>query len=321
MAENTYSYYPGCSLHGTGKAYDLSARAVCRHLGIELRELQDWNCCGATSAHALDSWAAIALPGRNAAIAERAGLDVAVPCAACYSRQKTCEKALQEDQQARERLEKEMSFSYTGRARFKHLLEIIVKDYGLERLREKLTAPLTGVRAVGYYGCLLVRPPDVVGFDDPEDPRTLDDVILASGAELANWYAKTDCCGGSLALVRPDVCGQMVARILQQAKEAGADCIVVACPLCHSNLETRQPMASKLLRTDFEIPVLYFTEMLGLAMGLPPKRLGLNTHLISPRKILRRKPQAVGAAATVGGPAQRGPERQEEVAGEEEADG
>lgn len=286
-----YSYYPGCSLHGTGKAYDLSVRAVCKHLGIELRQLEDWNCCGATSAHALDPWAAIALPARNFAIAQRAGLEVAVPCAACYSRQRACERTLREDEQARRRLEKDFGFSYSGQARFKHLLEILISDYGLERLKQKVTTPLAGLKAVGYYGCLLVRPPDL-GFDDPEDPQTLDELIRACGAELTTWYAKTDCCGGSLALSRPDVSGKMVAKILLQARESGAECILVACPLCHSNLETRQPFASKLLHTNFEIPILYFTQLLGLAMGLSARQLGLHTHLISPASLLGRKRQA-----------------------------
>jgi heterodisulfide reductase subunit B len=312
MLETRYSYYPGCSLHGTGKAYDVSVRAVCQRLGIGLSELEDWNCCGATSAHALDLWAAIALPARNIAIAQQAGLDVAVPCAACYSRQKTCEKTLQENRVAREELERALRFSYSGQTRFKHLLEILVPDGGLERIREKVTNPLNGLKVVGYYGCLLVRPPEVVGFDDPEDPRSLDEVISTCGAMVAPWYAKTDCCGGSLALSKPEVSGKMVAKILLQAREAGADCILVACPLCHSNLETRQQFASKLLGTRFEIPVLYFTQLIGLAMGLSPKQLGLHTHIVSTAGIFR--------ALTKGSaPTQPGPETPKD-SGEEEVE-
>jgi heterodisulfide reductase subunit B len=307
-----YSYYPGCSLHGTGKAYDLSVKAVCHRLGIELAELKDWNCCGATSAHALQPWAALALPGRNVAIAEQAGLDVAVPCAACYSREKACERALQENQQTKEKLEAELHFSYTGRARFKHLLEVFVSDYGLENLREKIVRPLGNVKAVGYYGCLLVRPPDVTGFDDPEDPKTLDQVIQVCGAQLATWYAKTDCCGGSLGLTRSDVVGRMVSRIMLQALDAGADCIVVACPLCQSNLESRQSASSKLLGKELNIPILYFTQLLGLAMGISAKELGLNTHLISPAKIIKSMSAPAALQPPEGPKAEAAKEEEEE---------
>lgn len=272
------SYYPGCSLLGTSKEFDESTRLVCQKMDMELNELPDWNCCGATSAHCLNPLLSIALPARNLKIAEKMALDLVVPCAACYNRMKITDNALRHDIKMSQKIKNLLDFEYTGAIKILHVLEVFDKFIGFENIRVKIVRPLKNMKVVCYYGCLLVRPHPIMKFDDPENPMILDNIMSVMGAEPLNWSHKTECCGGSLSLTRDDIVSDLVSKIVELAKETGADAIVVACPLCGQNLEMRQKE---------NLPVFYFTELLGLALGMAECKEWLDKHLIDVHKLLK----------------------------------
>lgn len=278
------SYYPGCSLHGTAREYGESTEAVCKTLGIELMELEDWNCCGASSAHCTNEELAIALAARNLVIAEKSGLkDLIIPCAACFQRTKVAEHELLNN------AESYKNFPFNGEVKPKDLLNFICEDAGLNSVKEKIKKPLTGLKAVCYYGCLTMRPPRITGAKDYENPQNMDSLLTVLGAEVLLWSYKTDCCGGSLVLTRPDVVRKLVNKLYEMALETGAECIVTACPLCQGNLDQRQEEISKEFKRDYYLPIFYFTELMGLAMGESGVDRWLGRHLVDPRKLLRSK--------------------------------
>ena len=275
-----YSYYPGCTLHSTGAEYGASTLAVFRALGIELEEVADWNCCGATSAHSLDHDLAVLLAGRNLALAQRTGHDLVVPCAACFSRLRHAEVALAEDPELQRRLSAAVNIPWGGRVAVESAVSVIAHRVDADDIARRVQVPLRGLKVVPYYGCLLTRPRAVTGVGNPDHPTSLDGLLSLLSAEVLEWSYKTDCCGGSLALGRPDQVVRLVGRLAARAVEAGAECIVTACPMCQSNLEMRQPGGSR-------IPVLYFTELMGLAFGLAEAERWWGKHLIDPRPLLR----------------------------------
>ena len=275
-----YSYYPGCSAHSTGLEYSLSTEATLRQLDVELEEIEGWNCCGASSAHALNHRLALTLPARNLALAQKAGGDLLIPCAACYNRLKGAELALRSNSEARAEIEADVGFNFTGQVRIRPLLAILHEDFGPQRVAAETRRPLSGLKVVPYYGCLLVRPPRVAQFDDPDDPRLMASLLRAAGAEVMPWSHATDCCGAGLSLPRSDAVYRLVGRLAERAREAGAEALVTACPLCQVNLEMRQPARPRL-------PAFYFTELLGLAFDLPEARRWWPKHLIDPRPLLR----------------------------------
>ncbi len=276
----SYTFYPGCSLHSTGVEYGASTRAVFRHLGLELNELPDWNCCGASSAHALSHALALTLPARNLALAQAAGHDLVIPCAACFSRTKSVDHVLRTDLRARAEIETAVGFRFTGEIAIRPVLAVLDEDYGSRRIAAQVKRPLNGLKVVTYYGCLLVRPPDVAQFDDPDDPHVMAELLRAVGADVKPWSYATECCGGSLSLSRSDIVYGLVGRLVERAREAGAQALVTACPLCQVNLEMRQT-------GDRKMPAFYFTELLGLAFGLPEAQKWWGKHLIDPRPVLR----------------------------------
>lgn len=277
----SYSFYPGCSLHSTGLEYGLSTQAVFKHLGLGLVEVENWNCCGASSAHALNHTLALALPSRNLALAQTSGRDLVIPCAACFNRVKGADYALRNDPEMRAELEDLVGFHYTGNLAIRPLMAVLYEDYELSSISLQVKKPLTGLSVVTYYGCLLVRPPDIVQFDDPDNPHIMADLLRAVGAEVRPWSYATECCGGSLSLSRSDVVKGLVTRLAERAREAGSQAMVTACPLCQVNLEMRQDGQEKM-------PVFYFTELLGLAFGLPEVDKWWGKHLIDPRPVLRQ---------------------------------
>ncbi len=275
------SYYPGCSLHGTALEYEESTRTVCRMLGIELQELPDWNCCGASSAHSTNEALSIALPARNLAMAEEMGLDLVVPCAACFQRFKVAEKHV------KEKTEPAIDTPYQGNVPIKHLLDFLCEEEVLALIKQKAKTSLNGLKTVCYYGCLTVRPPRITDAANCEDPQAMDELIALLGADNRPWSYKTDCCGGGLLLSRTDIVVRLSGKLLQMAKEAGADCVVTACPICQANLDTRQAEISKTLGKNTRIPIFYFTELLGLALGSGEADKWLKKHIVEPRNLLK----------------------------------
>jgi heterodisulfide reductase subunit B len=275
-----FSYYPGCSLHSTASEYNASVQAVFSALGVGLRELEDWNCCGASSAHSLNRALSLALPARNLAIAQKAGLDVVMPCAACFSRHKGADYAMRTDPVKRAYLEKVVSFTYTGSVAVRPLLDVVGNTIGLDQVKSLVRRPLVGLKAVGYYGCLLVRPPEVTQFENPDNPTLMNRLLEGLGAEARPWSYATECCGGGLTLTKPDIAAKLVNRLADRAREAGADTIVTSCPLCQMNLEMRQG------KNRPKMPVFYFTELMGLAFDLPQAHSWWNKHLINPSSLL-----------------------------------
>ena len=287
-----YSYYPGCSLHSTGIEYGLSTRAVFEHLGLGLNELDDWNCCGASSAHTLHPTLAVALPARTLSQAQAFDRDLVIPCAACYNRLKGADHALRTDAGIRSQMESMLGFQYAGSVAVRSVLSVLAEDVGVKRISEETSHPLYGLKVVTYYGCLLLRPPEITQFDDPDDPQVMGSLMRAIGVEVMPWSHATDCCGGSLSLSRSDVVQNLVGKLTERAREAGADAIVTACPLCQVNIEMRQMSAPKM-------PTFYFTELLGLAFGLPEADKWFRKHLIDPRPMLKRSRRSLTPTDTL----------------------
>lgn len=276
-----FSYYPGCSLHATGKEYDESARAVFGALGVRLIEIEDWVCCGASSAHSVSADLALNLPAINVALAQEAGHgDLLAPCAACFNRTKAADYALRNDPARRKSIEEAVNFTYTGNVHIRNPLDVVINDIGLETVASRVTRRLTGLKVVSYYGCLLVRPPHLMEFDDPENPTAMNRIVQALGADVKNWSYATDCCGGSASLPRVDIATRLVGALAQHAREAGAEAIVTACPLCQMNLEMRQADQPR-------VPIFYFTELMGLAFELPGAGGWWGKHLIAPAPVLK----------------------------------
>ncbi len=277
-----YAYYPGCSLEAAlAKEYDLSTKAVCEKLGIVLEELHDWNCCGASSGHSTSYLLNHAIVGRNLAIAEKQGLDIAAACPACYVRLKHTRHEVKEKPQLREQVTEAIDFPYEAKYDVRHILDILCNDVGIKAIKEKVTRPLTGLKLVSYYGCFLVRPPSVVAFDDPENPQCMDNLLTALGADVRDWSGKVDCCGGSLALTKRDIVVRLVGELVEMARGVGAEALVAACPLCQMNLDGRQDFAHN------PLPVFYFTELVGLAIGDSGAKSWFKKHLVSPGKLLK----------------------------------
>ena len=284
MSTNTYAYYPGCTLHSTAKEYDVSARAVCRQLGIELQELDGWTCCGASSAHTTNETLAIALPARDLRSAEAKGLPLAVACAMCFNRLKYTAHALA-DKEKLDSINKLIGDGLQNTTEIVHLLQILYD----RRKSIAVSKPLKGLKVASYYGCLLVRPQEITHFDDPENPQMMDKLMTTLGAQPLEWDFKTACCGASLPLSRRDIVVKLSYRILLQAKQLGADCVAVACPMCQKNLDAYQNEMVKQYGKKVEMPILYFTQLAGLAMGLSPKELDLDKHFTDPMPMLKNK--------------------------------
>ncbi|MCJ7522078.1 MAG: CoB--CoM heterodisulfide reductase iron-sulfur subunit B family protein [Dehalococcoidia bacterium] len=284
VVEQVYSYYPGCSLHATAAEYDVSTRLVCQKLGVELRELEDWVCCGASAAHSTDHLLSLALPAHTLKQAEEKGLPLAVPCAMCFSRLKFTLHELENKDTldlVSGAVGKELSTAVT----VKHMLQVLAD----EDIPLPIVKPLSGLKVACYYGCLLVRPPEVVGFDDAENPQTMDHLIERLGAEAIDWGLKTSCCGAGVAFARLDVVLKLSHRILSLAQKSGADCVAVACPMCHANLDMYQKDMTAKFGQKTELPVLYFTQLIGLSLGFSPKELLLDKHITNPLPMLREK--------------------------------
>jgi heterodisulfide reductase subunit B len=271
-------YYPGCSLLGSSREFDESVRALAGVIGLELVQVPDWNCCGASSAHVLDHKLSLALPARILAQAEAAGLtEILAPCAACYNRLTSARDEMEKDPALAQEIAGVIELPVTGNVRVVNILEVL--DRFKDVLPGLIKAPFQH-KVACYYGCLLVRPPKVVQFDRPEDPQSMDRLMTAAGAASLDWSFKTECCGAAFSVTRTDLVAKLSGKILDSAVKAGAEAVIVACPMCQSNLDMRRPESNAYLGADHQIPVLFITQALGLAMGLDANQLGLQRHMV-----------------------------------------
>lgn len=283
-----YAYYPGCSLHSTGREYDLSLRVVCEQIGIELKELDHWICCGTSAAHQTSSLLTVSLPAKNIAEAEKLNLtELLVPCAACYSRFKTALHHLQKDPTLIKKVEGILNYRFENKVKILHPLEVFKEERIRKIIKSKIKRDLSGLNVVCYYGCLLTRPPKVMQFDVCEYPMTMDEILGEAGVRVLDWSYKTDCCGASLSLTKSEIVLRLANNILENAQAVGAAAIVVACPLCQANLDTRQDEVNRVYQRNYNLPILYFTQVLGLAFGIEAKRLGLQKHFVAADELLK----------------------------------
>lgn len=280
----TYAYYPGCSLHSTGSEYDVSFRAVCDGLGVKMRELEGWVCCGTSPAHCTSRLLAYTLPFQNLCLAEKMGMsEVVAPCAACFARLKGAIHAADANPELEARIQEILERPLPKSIRVLSPLEIF--SNGID-IAGAVTQKLPDLKVACYYGCLLTRPPEIMEFDDCEYPMSMDLILRSMNIITVDWSYKTDCCGGALALTETDVVLKLTRDILEEAKEVGANAVAVACPLCHANLDTRQGEIEQKYGRKYDIPIFYFTQLMGAAMGIAPEKLGIQKHFVAADKVL-----------------------------------
>jgi heterodisulfide reductase subunit B len=285
-AVRAVAYYPGCSLHSMASEFDTSALAVCEALGLDLIEPEGWVCCGSSAAHRADPEVALSLPMTNLSIIEQSGFrEVTMPCASCFSRHKFALHEIRHDGTRKSQVDKAAGYVYQDTVQVTSLVEAIYNHVGVDGVSAKVSHRLDNLRVVCYYGCLLTRPPEVTGAAHPENPTQMDELLAALGAQVIDWSYKTSCCGAAHSLTRPDIVVELSSELIEQARSAGADVIAVACPLCHMNLDARQMH----MALDEPMPVLYFTQLMALALGLPEKSAALNKNLVDPVPLLKAK--------------------------------
>jgi len=264
-----------------------STLAVAQSLGIQLAEPKGWTCCGATAGHQTDRVLAVALPAATLIKVKDMGLDLVVNCAACYNRMKVANHEITTSEQVRAQVAEATGRDYDGSVKVRHFLEVLLDDVGTEAIAAALRSSLAGLKVASYYGCLLVRPNEATGFDDPENPTSLDRLVAAVGGTALDWPHKVECCGGGLSMSRTDVVVHLTNNIVAMAKAAGAECIVVSCPMCQINLDMRQLDIAKIKGIRHDMPILYVTQLLGLCLGIPAHKLGLNKLMVPPDRVLK----------------------------------
>ena len=286
----TAAYYPGCSLHGTSVEYDMSVKTIAAKIGLELVEPDGWVCCGTTPAHSTDHKLATVLPMKSLAAIEKTGNTyVTVPCPSCFIRLRTAARDVAEDPELRAHVQAETNYTPSPDLKVDHLLTTITEQVGIEAVAETATRSLEGLKVVCYYGCVINRPPELTGSTTPDYPMNMDRLLEALGAESLDWSYKTECCGVSLSISQLPIALELSNKVLANAKAVGADAIVVACPLCQLNLDMRQQQISEQFGTEYDMPIIYFTQLMGLACDLEPAKLGLGKHFVDPEPLLREK--------------------------------
>ncbi len=285
----SYTYFPGCSSEATAVGLDISTRSIAEALGMELKELEDWNCCGSTPYGSLDELEAIAVAARNLALAEKTGLDMVTPCSSCFVTLNKARINMMEKPQLKDKVNEALSavnLEYKGTVRVRLLLEALMEDITSEQIASKVKKPLTGLQVAPYTGCQEVRPR--FGFDHPENPIALDTIVEALGAEVVPYPSKCRCCGGSAVIAEEGLSLELMYRLLDDAAKNGAQCIVTPCPLCQMNLDAYQGKVNGKFNTNFNLPVLFITQLIGVAIGLKENQLGLKKNIVNPNKVLAK---------------------------------
>ncbi len=274
------AYYPGCSLHASSELYDIQNKIVFGRLGLELKEIEDWNCCGATSASKTNDFLSVALPARNLGIADASGLsDIVIPCSSCYSRMLVSKKRLAEDTKLKDAINAGLSKKVEGKINIRSILEVLLPKVKSGEIGEKATKKLEGLKPVCYYGCLLTRfPSDMDVPDDVENPQGMETVCKALGAAPLDWGYKTDCCGASAAVNDADQSLLLMYKIMKDAVARGANCFVTTCPMCQMNLDAYQDQVAEKYGIGPRLPVYFLTELIGLAMGISHKDMQIDRH-------------------------------------------
>lgn len=285
MPMSTYGYFPGCSLHKSAQEYEQSTRLVCQTLGIGLKELENWSCCGASAAHHTKASLAEAIGAYNLTLADKDELPIVAPCPACFNRLKLVAHEIQTDPEKAEEIKNKFDLSLENQAQVLSLLEV-VNQVGFDKIKQQVKADLSALKVAPYYGCLLVRPAEIA-IDDPENPMSLDKLLEVVGVQVAPWAGKVICCGSTIGLADVDLLARISGEILERAAEAGAQALIVLCPLCHANLDLRQKQILDRNSKLDPIPVLYFTQLLGLAFGYTPKQVGLDKNIVDPMPLIR----------------------------------
>jgi len=283
-------YYPGCSLEGTARAYDLSARQVCERLGVELTDIPGWTCCGSSPALKLDGLLSTALAAHNLVQTRTHELDsIVAPCPFCFRRLKSALDETGKDRGLKTRVESAIAAQVDERVTIYNLLGFLRHTVGLEAIAKSVVKPLTGLRVLPYYGCYLVKPAQITNFDDPENPVTMDDILATLGAEMLDWDFKTECCGAGLSVCQTETVERLCRRLADEARFRRADIVAVACQLCQANLDMRQGPADRWGRPGAGVPVLYFTQLMGLAFGFSARDMRLGYHLVDAGSVLETK--------------------------------
>ncbi|MCE5312662.1 MAG: CoB--CoM heterodisulfide reductase iron-sulfur subunit B family protein [Nitrospiraceae bacterium] len=285
------AYYPGCSLHASSELYDVQCKMVFSNLGIELKEIDDWNCCGATAAAKTDDFLAIALPARNLGIADATGLsEIVIPCSSCYSRTLVSQKRLLCDNELKDKINAELSRKVEARVKVSSILDLLMPKLLSGELTAKTQRKLAGLKVACYYGCLLTRfPCDINVNDNVENPQTMEKICEELGAEPVDWGFKTDCCGASASVNDAEQSLLLMSYILKDAVSRGADCIVTTCPLCQMNLDAHQKRVCEKYGINKELPVYFITELIGVTMGFDPIEMQLDRHFVDALSLLREK--------------------------------
>lgn len=282
-----YGYYPGCSLERNARSYHISAMAIAKPLGLEFIEVEDWNCCGATEYFAINKIPAYSLVSRNLALASQQNVskELVAPCSACYINLKKTDHSLAESPQLKEKVDQALEaggLAYQpGSINVQHLLETIVIDVGYEAVEEQIETPLYNLRVAPYYGCMVPRPSSMESFDDPENPMSMDKLFELLGAVVVDFPLKANCCGGHMTQIREETALELIRRLLKNADDYGADMIATVCPMCQLNLDAYQVAVNNHFGTEYDIPVVYFTQLIGLAFGIPASELGFGQELVS----------------------------------------
>jgi heterodisulfide reductase subunit B len=285
-AANAIAYYPGCSLHSTAAEFNQSTRAICKSLDLNLIEPHGWLCCGSTAAHKTDPEEALRLPVENLSLIEQSGFkEVTMPCASCFNRHKAAQYELRQHPEHKTRLDESIGYSYQDTVHVSTIVEAITNHVGLDKVADKVKKPLNDLNLVCYYGCLLTRPSKVTGSEHPENPIDMDQLMQSLGANVHDWSYKTCCCGAAHSLTRPDIVNSLSSNLIEHARQAGAEAIVVACPLCHMNLDARQMQ----MNLENPMPILYFSQLAAIALGLPENNAVLNKNIVDPRPLLHSK--------------------------------
>jgi len=284
------SYYPGCSAHGTSAEFEHTMNLIMKTMEVELEQVPDWNCCGASSAHVMTETLSHALPLRNLVLAEQLQNDtMVIPCAACYSRLKTTKVELDANSDLRKKINTTViEGQYKGNVEVKSMLQYCFEDIGLEQMKQLVKRPLTGLKVACYYGCLLTRPQKITRFDSAEHPMSMDQIVEALGATAVDFDYKTECCGASFSISNTDVVLQLSGKVLEVAKESGAEMVVVGCPLCQSNLDMRQGQIEQKYHVKYDLPVVYFTQLMAYAFGYPTSELKLSKHIVPVEPVLSK---------------------------------